>query len=201
MQNSGALTIKGGSTLSGNTGTRGGAIDNMGTATITMTTIYGNTAFDGGGILNQDATLSATDCTIADNQATSMQSAGGISNKAVNTTSIVRLLNCTIAGNGDTDPNDSAGQLYCDLAALDAIADIQLRNTIVAGDGTLPDGLVDEGGRITSMGHNLATDGSINLTGPGDLANTDPLARPAGQLRRTDADDGPAPRQSGPRRR
>ena len=173
-----SATIKGGSTLVQNVSQVGGGIANFSRAvTIFASTIEYNSAEFGGGVLNRDGSITATDVTVASNKADGGQSAGGIVDSSVGSAAIVTLLNCTVAGNGDLSLDDGAGQLYSSIVP-GGFADIQLRNTIVAGDGSLPDGLAKNGGRITSMGHNIASDGSLNLDGPSDRMNVDPLLAP-----------------------
>src|SRR5207248_2423488 len=56
---------------------------------------------------------------------------------------------------------------------------VQLRNTIISGDGSRPNIFADVGGTFRSQGHNLSSDsGSGFLTGPGDIINTNPLLGP-----------------------
>lgn len=74
--NLGTLTLTG-STLSNNTAFEfGGGIDNVGTLTISGSTLSGNSAFDGGGIEN-DGTLTVSDSTLAGNTASDDGGASG----------------------------------------------------------------------------------------------------------------------------
>jgi hypothetical protein len=83
IQNSGTLTIKDNTHITGNTkGTYGGGIYNGlgGTVTVTDSTISGNTAFDGGGIYNElSANITINRSVIELNHATSR--GGGIRNR------------------------------------------------------------------------------------------------------------------------
>jgi hypothetical protein len=90
--NIGTLTVSN-STLSGNSANRtGGGIENAGTLTVTDATLSGNSAgFDGGGIDNS-GTLTVTDSTLSGNSTSG--DGGGISNEGTLTVS-----NSTFSGN------------------------------------------------------------------------------------------------------
>lgn len=165
----------------------GGGIHNEGTATVTDSTIRSNSAYHGnghrvgGGIWNSGSFAIKTSL-LADNQA---GSGGGIYNTAsgqfevANSTlrgnngpgsgggiynfGAISILNCTIAENNTgSGPNGIANNPGATLT---------LQNSIVANNSNL----ANCGGSITSLGHNLDSDGTCNLTGPGDLPNTNPL--------------------------
>jgi hypothetical protein len=130
---------------SGTLSPTGAAIRNLGTLTLNDTTVSANTVaagfFTGGGsIANQRVglptpTLTATNCTIANNSST------GIFNQGANLT----LVNCTVAAN--------RGGL--DLATS---VSVTVRNTIVAGN--TPPGSNDVSGTVTSADHDLIGDGT-----------------------------------------
>jgi hypothetical protein len=166
--NSGTLTISN-STISNNfSGLSVGGISNSGTLTISNSTISGNEGQSVGGILN-NGTLIVSNSTISGNvvYVPHAQSFGGIANLAPSSTNAtVTLLNCTLADNTGT-------QLYSGLGL------VQLRNVIIAGDGTAPNLSASVGDPFISLGHNLSSDnGSGFLTGPGDLLNVNPLLGP-----------------------
>ncbi|MCZ2121263.1 MAG: S-layer homology domain-containing protein, partial [Anaerolineales bacterium] len=118
IYNEGTATISA-STLSGNTADyRGGGIYNYGTATVTASTLSGNTATFGGGGISNRASLSVTNSTLAENTATS---AGGGAIESGNF-GTATLINVTISGNA------SASQ----AAVWNEIGTLHLRNTIIA---------------------------------------------------------------------
>ncbi len=173
----------------------GGAIHNdgqNGNATLTAIdcTFYDNGASaSGGAIFNAGytghATANLTNCTLAYGLASQYDGAiyndGTLSGNAALT-----LINCTFfanaAGSGiasgvnnDGVNSDSSG-----------IATLVLRNTIFKVNNPVSDGanLVNDGGTVTSQGHNLSNDpaGGDGGTGPGgllnatgDKRNTDPM--------------------------
>ena len=118
IYNSGTATISA-STISGNTANmgNGGGISNYGTATLTASTISGNTADSGGGISNRGP-LSVTNSTLAGNSATS---AGGGALRNGNA-SIATLINVTISGNASTSQ----------AAVWNESGTLHLTNTLIA---------------------------------------------------------------------
>jgi hypothetical protein len=55
---------------------------------------------------------------------------------------------------------------------------VNLKNTIVAGNSTGGDCATGGGAAITSLGYNLASDGTCNLSAVGDQPSTAPLLGP-----------------------
>jgi hypothetical protein len=172
---SGTLTLTN-STVSGNSG---GGIDNSFSGTLmNNSTVSGNS---GGGIDNFIGTLTLTNSTVSGNTAGGRQSAGGINNDTYgNYNATVLLLNSTIADNTVSSSDRTATQIYSGrLSTGTGQATIQLRNTIMSGDGPRPNLFADSGGTFVSQGYNLSSDdGGGFLTGTGDLTNTDPLLGP-----------------------
>ncbi|RQH27702.1 DUF4347 domain-containing protein [Okeania hirsuta] len=102
IDNDGIATVTN-STISGNTsGFDGGGIDNDGTATVNNSTISENVASRFGGGINNDGTVTVTDSTISGNSANA--SGGGIANDGTTT-----FTNSTISGNS---ANASGGGIY-----------------------------------------------------------------------------------------
>jgi hypothetical protein len=136
-------------------------------ATFLRTTLQSNTAVYGGGIANFGndvlpgiwGTVGITNSTISGNQATS--AGGGISNGGG-----FSVTNATIAFN--TAPADQAIE-------NGPFSGIQMINTIVHSVGPAND---CSPSAISSLGHNLSSDGTCNLNAAGDLPNTDPLLEP-----------------------
>jgi hypothetical protein len=152
------------STISRNQGT--GIFHWSGSMTITASTIAENQGAFAGGIANFSFSgdlLTIRNSTISGNRATNpFLGAGGIANL-----STVHLLNSTVANN--TGTGEAANQISNELGD-----EFRIRNTIIAGDGSRPN-ILDE---LTSLGHNLNSDGTGNLNGPGDRLNTDPRLGP-----------------------
>jgi hypothetical protein len=176
------------SATSGIGGEGGGITGNGGTLTITGSSISHN---KGGGIYNFFGALNVTSSTIAANYDPE-GSAGGIWNAGPAT-----IGNSTISGNQAGGSGIGVGgilNLGCIGGPVDlsnsTVSDntggeanqistscsnsVRMRNTILAGDGSHP----NVSGAITSQGHNLNSDSSGSLNGPGDLLNTDPLLGP-----------------------
>ncbi len=128
---------------------------------IAQTTVSLNVArFSGGGIEHIAGILELTNSTISGNSAA--LSGGGI---RVNSP-VITLVNTTIANN---DAAAGAGMYSSDLPQFKTLV-----NTIIA----LNAGPDCSGVGITSLGHNLDSDGSCGFTEPGDRPNTDPLLGP-----------------------
>ena len=170
IHNIGTMTITS-STISGNdqrtsedSDDGGGGIYNSGTLTITSSTISGNTSIVAGGIYNT-GTATITNSTISGNAASGDPffpfpggEGGGILNSGT-----VTIANSTISGNtadfGTGGIHNSSGTVY-------------LINAIIANN------TFNCSGSMTSLGHNLASDGGCNLTDPTDLPFNDPLLGP-----------------------
>jgi uncharacterized repeat protein (TIGR01451 family)/CSLREA domain-containing protein len=177
------------STISGNTAANiAGGISNVGfaiaaSATIINSSIVDNRAAFTGGIANQGATLSLTNCTIANNEATGADptgDGGGLANVASGFNTTATLVNCTFAGNRQLSAvSPTADDVYSGNFGFQST--VSVKNTILGGSAATatPNLRVFAGGIITSEGNNLSTDaGAGLLTGPGDLVNTDPLLAP-----------------------
>jgi hypothetical protein len=155
IEGDGTLTVSN-STIAGN----GGGVVHAGPATVSNSTIAGNAGY---GFSNID-TLTVSNSTIAGN------SVGGIEDIAFSNNATVLLISTTVAGNGDHQLFAESG-----FGMPVGTATIQLRNTIVSGDGHSANLAVGPAGTFSSLGHNLSSDsGGGFLTGPGDLTNIDP---------------------------
>ena len=200
IRNHGELTLND-SIVSSSHASLGGSgggifVDGGGTLTVTNSTIIGNGAcclFSvGGGICNANgATLTVIDSTISGNGA----SYGG---GAIASGGQLMVMNSTISGNSSLGaPGGHGGGMFLgagtatitdstisDNAAgagggiLNSGAATQIKDTVLnAGE---PGGTIfNDGGTVTSLGYNLASDaGGGVLTGPGDQINTDPMLGP-----------------------
>ena len=161
IQNSGTLTMHD-STVSGNkTNDEGGGIGNNGVASITGSVFSSNTAFGshGGGIANFVGTLNIASSTISGN--TTDHDGGGIWNEVGST---LMIINSTLVGN----IGSAGGGIRNNGGTVELINSI-IANNLTGGDCS---------GIVTSLEHNLDSDGTCNLTEPTDLPNTDPLLGP-----------------------
>ena len=167
IYNVGTLTLTN-STVSGNTApSNGGGIYNYSTLTLTNSTVSGNAApTDGGGIYNFGGTLTLTNSTVSGNTATS--SGGGIYNSSHSYT-LATLTNSTITNN--SAGSGSGGGI---ARAGSTSNFVNLKNTIVANSTSGGNCL----GTMASNGNNLDSDGTCGLAGPTDQTNTNPQLGP-----------------------
>jgi hypothetical protein len=190
-----------GSTISGNSGSFGGGIENRGRLLLTNSTLSANTASSGAGIDNSGGTITMTGSLVRDNIATDgtygtgggFQIYGG-AGTITNTTfsgnqangpqddgggaimaydGTLTLNNVTIAGNS-TASNGSTGNGAGGISTTIS-STVTLKNTIVAGN-TSSAGKSDLSGTLISGGHNLIGDttGGTGIThgSNGDLVGS-----------------------------
>ena len=125
-------------------------------------------SLEGGGICNcgNDNTLTLTNSTVSGNTAAF---GGAIFNHLGNTT----LTNSTVSGNTATAQGGG-------IHDTGTGGSVDLLNSIIAGN-TVSGNASDCSGILTSLGHNLSSDGTCGLSlASGDLLNTDPLLGPLG---------------------
>ena len=158
------------STISDNSGWRGGVFAASGDLSIVNSTISGNSATTGtgGGIYGNGLDdLGIVNSTISGNSANT-GTGGGI----YNYNSPLRITNSTITGNSA----GSGGGIYNDGSGGASV--VEISNTILNA-GASGENIFNNGGTVTSDGYNLCSDdGGGYLTGPGDQINTDPLLGP-----------------------
>jgi hypothetical protein len=150
--------------------TGGGGITSSGSVTVTNSTISGNAVAQGGvpatgGGVACSGPVTVINSTISGNTVGGyMCEGGGIHNGGTLT-----LTNSTLSGN-----SASSGQ----GGAISNTAQTMIGDTVLnagASGGTI----FNNGGMITSLGYNIASDnGGGVLTGPGDQINTDPMLGP-----------------------
>jgi predicted outer membrane repeat protein len=119
------------------------------------------------------ATGTVTNCTFDQN--TTTQNGGAIYVNGNGGSATLAIKGCTFSlNNGNVD----AGAIYNSGGG----AVIQLANNILQGGAVFSENnIVNSGGTITSLGHNISDEaGSGVLTGPGDQINTDPRLDPNG---------------------
>ncbi len=139
----------------------GGVYNQRGSVTLEKATFSGNTARKGGAYdeSNGGGALSLTNSTISGNEST--LDGGGLRIR-----SNASLTNLTIAFN---IAGTSGGGLSVSGGGV-----TQLRNTILS-DNILASNVSDNvSGTIVSLGHNLDSDGSAQLSQPGDITGIDP---------------------------
>jgi CSLREA domain-containing protein len=183
-----AMSLVDGNSAGGN----GGVVLQSSTFEIATTTIRANRATDpafghGGGLVigNSEGTVSSS--LIEANVAS--QSAGGVYLASGTTPARATFYNTTISGNlagvsggGVVNAFDAkldlvnvtlSGNTALAGGGIHNTASLAIVNTIIA-NSTGPNCF----GAITSLGHNLDSDGSCALNGPGDIPNADPLLGP-----------------------
>jgi hypothetical protein len=147
-------------TQNGASGGRGGAIYNAFELTMTHSQVSDNFASLGGGIssIGFEAMVTASNSTITTNSAFQ---GGGLFNIGQ-----ASLLNLTVAENSA----EADGGIYNQRPE-----GLTLKNTIVANNAG-----GDCGGpsAVVTAGHNLTSDETCGLGGPGDVTNTDPRLGP-----------------------
>jgi hypothetical protein len=155
----------GGGCLNGGTG--GGISINVGTLTVTNSTINSNNAGgilgEGGGIwLSGEGIATVTDTTMSDNFA---NNGGAIWNGAPTSLTVKES---TLSDNSASNPGGSVLNF----------GETAIRDTVLNA-GEFGGTIFNDGGTVTSLGYNLASDdGGGVLTGPGDQINTDPMLGP-----------------------
>lgn len=166
ISNGGILTIKD-STITGNSAVSGGGIYNSGKMAISNSTISRNSAFTGGnaygGGIESVGTLTISNSTVSGNTASS-DGMAGVCGGGIESVGTLMISSSTISGN-------FVSSAYGGAYTGGICATATLQNSIVANN---LDGNCSPYNTITSEGYNLSSDGFCNLSGPGDLNNTDP---------------------------
>jgi predicted outer membrane repeat protein len=154
-----SLAITGTSITSNRAGTSGGGIiNNRGTLTLERSTIANN---EGEGLSNNRGTATLINVTVSGNGR--RQGSVGINNTGVGgDVGVLKIIHGTITGNQAGLRNDGVSQ-------------VTLRATILQGNPS-----ANCTGRIISEGANISSDGTCNLTGPGDRNRTNALLGPLG---------------------
>ena len=142
---------------------RGGGIFNRdSTLELNSSTVNGNVAFQlGGGIFSDGGSITSTNSTVSSN--VGVLEGGGIYNQGSAT---VTMTNSTVTGN-----ISGAGGGVFNISP----GTVVLENTIIADH---PAGSDCFGPGFTSLGNNLDSNNSCNLTDPGDLTGVAPLLGP-----------------------
>ena len=151
----------------------GGGIFSTGTMSITNSLITGNTCDFGAGLAQYiPGTATISNTTITGN--TGNTGGAGIGVLSGFNGAQVNLTNCTVTNN--TFPGGAGGGIYVGGGGASA----SYRNSIFSAN-TLPN-IFNGGGTLTSLGHNIVSDGSGLLTNVGDQPNTDPMLAALGNF-------------------
>lgn len=137
-------------------------------ATISESTISGNTAPAEAGITVAGTVFTLTNSTISSNEATDLTK--GVGGLGVSD-SIAKLTNVTIFN------NKAAAMGGISSVKTAKPTSIELKNTVIANNSG-NNCLTMNGGTITSMGHNIDSADTCALRGTGDLPKTDPKIIP-----------------------
>jgi hypothetical protein len=111
--------------------------------------------------------MTVTNSTVSSNDATN--AGGGL----INTVSILSIRNCTITGN--TAPTGGGVFNYAVSSYTGGVyAGMNVKNTIIANQaGDSPDCYLPEGFELNSLGYNIDSDSTCNLTSTGDQPGED----------------------------
>ena len=151
INNNGALTVNN-ITFSGNSAYLGGGINNNGTLTVANSAFSGNGSTYAGGAIYNTGTTTVTNSTFSGN-------VSGHGGAIFTNGGSLTVTNTTFSGNLGTS---YAGGIF-------ANATVMVKNTILANN---PGGnCYNNGGTVSSAGHNLSSDGSCNFSQGGDLNN------------------------------
>jgi hypothetical protein len=176
----------------------GGIYNDQGTVTLTNSTVSGNSGTRGGGIYNgaYGSALWVTNSTLAGNNAVGV---GGVAGGGIymheenHTTGTITVSNSTIAGNsarcsiycGETQPIGGGGVYVAYTDDERTSQYLTVKNTILANNDSYPDR--GNCGGLTlltqSLGHNLSDDDSCHywfIPAHGDLNNTPAGLDPGG---------------------
>ncbi len=161
----GPMTITQSSIISNIAANDGGGIGNSGLISITNSAIISNTTTGGagGGIANNNGSLSMMNVTLSGNAAPLFYGGGLVHYNGGAST----LTNVTLA-------NNSASGGFAGAGITNQASAVTLKNTIVAYNA----GGSDCQGIITSAGHNLDSADTCGFTMTGDITNTNPFLGP-----------------------
>jgi hypothetical protein len=163
----GATLTVSNSTISGNAADYGGGIFNSSGLTVSNSTISGNSADYGGGIFSVYsgrlvAGVTISNSTLSGNLAD--VDGGGVCNSG-GAFAVLSVRNSTISGNSATG---HGGGIYNNSYGFAFSPGLAVGSTILNA-GVSGGTIFNDGGRVTSLGYNLANDaGGGVLTGPGD---------------------------------
>lgn len=170
----------------------GGGVYNASTNFLVRCHIASNFAPTSGGGLANIGNLLVHESLLLDNRAGSHGTSPGLGGGAYLQSGSAEFVNCTLTGNTTFQTSGEAG------AALHNGADCLVRFCTIAENGGPSNVMVyasnpvrllgsliaqhsagtNLGGAIQDLGHNISSDASVLLPGPGSLTSTDPLLHP-----------------------
>lgn len=141
---------------------------------IANTSVINNSGAFGAGLLFQNVVGTLTNVTVSGNAASVV--GGGIRSLAAGTAAINQLtiINSTIAGNSAPDGSGVHNASFSGGLA----STVTLQNSIFSGNtgsANFSNSASSGSATLDSRGRNISSDGSGNLSGTGDLPNTNPL--------------------------
>jgi hypothetical protein len=149
----GALNINNCTISFNKAGNGGGFYILFTTATITNSTINNNMTDFQAGVGNQDANVTLTNCTVSNN--TAAVSSAGIVSRAAFATATTNVTNCTVANNNGPGAALAVANLQGAMGAS-----LTVKNTLAASNGQVNYFKGANNSVLTSLGHNLDTDGT-----------------------------------------
>jgi hypothetical protein len=132
-------------------------------------TIRDNAGGNGGGLMNYNGTMQIINSTITGNVGYGGRTGGGIFNISSYGAAKIDIINSTISQNVADGPKGFKGRGDAIADAFSAPGSIRVKNSIIASPNGLGTDYYGDPSVITSLGHNIASDNSVNLAGFGDL--------------------------------
>jgi hypothetical protein len=172
LNESGGILVVTNSTLSDNGGSSqgdGGAILNSGTATVTASTLSGNTAGTTGGGIYNGGTLTVTNATLVANAAN--LGGGGICNAD---SGVLTVSFSTLAGNTTSGPLSGGGIRAGCFPGQAGTGATTLAGTILANNSDRDCAV----GALTDGGYNISSDASCGFATSSSLSRTDAMLAP-----------------------
>jgi hypothetical protein len=139
----------------------GGIYNDHATLTVSNCIVSDNSAYSGGGIRNEDAALTLSNSTISGNLA---GDGGGISNLGYQGSATMTVTNCTLSGNLATF--DPGGGIDNAAVVGGATATLTITNSTISGNSATP-----PGGGIANVGSGIATLTITNSTISGNSSS------------------------------
>src|SRR5262249_35695147 len=157
----------------------GGVRVDAGSLIATNSTIANNSARFGAGLELVDSSAIITNCTIANNHSSGNSAASGMAVSSSLLTHYVHVESSTLTGN-TVGAASQAADMSMKSSDNQFLSPIELHNPIVNGSASNPVGTPNaqtDGATavITSLGHNISSDATGNLTNVGDLPGRDPF--------------------------
>lgn len=170
----------------------GGGIYNASTSSLARCHIASNTAPISGGGLYNSGNLQTSESLLLENRAGAHENSPGLGGGGYIASGSARFVNSTFTRNSTFRPSVEAGAAlhnrgagsvqFCTIAEnggpgsamIYSSAPLQLMGSIIANHNAA----INLAGAIQDLGHNVSSDASLPLPGPGSLRSTDPLLLP-----------------------